>query len=425
MENNDPYKKIREKLENYEETPSPKSWESIELRLAEIKLARGRRIRTIYYAAAAVAASLLLLITINNTDNQEIMSIAEQSVVDKTTVEQQDVIVATTTNSNNGETSKTITTTSSSSITQPQQNNIAMVVDKRDDAIVESTNNSKVAEVNNSASQTDNTVNQTDNTTYQINNSVKEESNSTKETKNIDKTTLAQYSSLVENLSNSNDVVTKAKSYKSKSDAGYSLSLVSTNALSSTAINTNNSLQNPFSEELNLYSSKEPLEYDHKMPISIGFNVEKRWKNSWGLESGLSYTLLRSDYHSTDNTQFGEQVLHYVGVPLQVTYRFAEVGLFGFYAAAGPKIDINVSGKRTEFAENETAKADATAKVRDKYPQFSLLLRGGAACKIVNHLELYLEPSLAYYIPNGGDMATLWQDKPISFVLQVGLRSSF
>lgn len=211
------------------------------------------------------------------------------------------------------------------------------------------------------------------------------------------------------------------------SDNGISISLVAANALNANIRRERDLSQNnmPLHEELELYSSQEQLKFNHKMPFSAGITVEKRWKNNWGLESGIMYTLLRSTYSTESNTQQGEQELHYIGIPVNVTYRFAQVKMFGFYAAAGPKIDFNVSGKRTESIQNDLAKSNASENIRDKKPQLSVQLRLGVACTLVKHLELYVEPSLAYYIDNKGDIPDLWKDKPLNFVLQFGLRTGF
>lgn len=211
------------------------------------------------------------------------------------------------------------------------------------------------------------------------------------------------------------------------SDNGISISLVAANAFNANKHRDRDLSQNsmPLHEELSLYSNEEKLKFKHKMPISAGITVEKRWKNNWGIESGVMYTMLRSTYSTESNTQQGEQELHYIGIPVNVTYRFAEVKMLGFYAAAGPKIDFNVSGKRTESVENSYAKSNASESIRDKKPQFSLQLRLGVACTLVKHLELYVEPSLAYYIDNKGEIPDLWKDKPLNFVLQFGLRTGF
>ena len=60
-----------------------------------------------------------------------------------------------------------------------------------------------------------------------------------------------------------------------------------------------------------------------------------------------------------------------------------------------------------------------------KKPQWSLQLRAGAAYAFIPQLELYAEPSMAYYINNKSDIPDLWKDKPLNFIFQVGLRTNF
>ena len=52
-------------------------------------------------------------------------------------------------------------------------------------------------------------------------------------------------------------------------------------------------------------------------------------------------------------------------------------------------------------------------------------LRAGAAYAFIPQLELYAEPSMAYYINNKSDIPDLWKDKPLNFIFQVGLRTNF
>lgn len=213
-----------------------------------------------------------------------------------------------------------------------------------------------------------------------------------------------------------------------KESSRFSIGLLASNALPGSKNTNNQPLTRSSSimgDELSLFSTPEPLKFTHKMPISVGLTVEKRFGKHWGIESGIVYTLLRSDYKTRSLSQEGKQELHYIGIPLQAMYRFARTGNFSFYAAAGPKIDFNISGRRTETARNGIASSNGTESIRDKKPQWSLQLRAGAAYAFIPQLELYAEPSMAYFINNESDIPDLWKDKPLNFVLQVGLRTNF
>ena len=216
--------------------------------------------------------------------------------------------------------------------------------------------------------------------------------------------------------------------FNSQKRNGFSLGLLAANALPGSKNTNNQPLTRSSSimgDELSLFSTPEPLKFTHKTPISVGLTIEKHLGKHWGVESGIVYTLLRSDYKTHSLSQEGKQELHYIGIPLQAIYRFARAGNFSFYAAAGPKIDFNVSGRRTETARNGIASSNGTEDIRDKKPQWSLQLRAGAAYAFIPQLELYAEPSMAYYINNKSDIPDLWKDKPLNFIFQVGLRTNF
>ena len=216
--------------------------------------------------------------------------------------------------------------------------------------------------------------------------------------------------------------------FNSQKRNGFSLGLLAANALPGSKNTNNQPLTRSSSimgDELSLFSTPEPLKFTHKTPISVGLTIEKHLGKHWGVESGIVYTLLRSDYKTQSLSQEGKQELHYIGIPLQAIYRFARAGNFSFYAAAGPKIDFNVSGRRTETARNGIASSNGTEDIRDKKPQWSLQLRAGAAYAFIPQLELYAEPSIAYYINNKSDIPDLWKDKPLNFIFQVGLRTNF
>ena len=216
--------------------------------------------------------------------------------------------------------------------------------------------------------------------------------------------------------------------FNSQKRNGFSLGLLAANALPGSKNTNNQPLTRSSSimgDELSLFSTPEPLKFTHKTPIFVGLTIEKHLGKHWGIESGIVYTLLRSDYKTQSLSQEGKQELHYIGIPLQAIYRFARAGNFSFYAAAGPKIDFNVSGRRTETARNGIASSNGTEDIRDKKPQWSLQLRAGAAYAFIPQLELYAEPSMAYYINNKSDIPDLWKDKPLNFIFQVGLRTNF
>ena len=93
----------------------------------------------------------------------------------------------------------------------------------------------------------------------------------------------------------------------------------------------------------------------HKTPVSIGLGVGYSLNDRFSLQSGLNYTFLSSEWE-TGAVYRGEakQKLHFLGIPLSLSYKIAEWKRIQFYAAAGGMTEVNVSGKQNAkiFVEN-------------------------------------------------------------------------
>lgn len=214
---------------------------------------------------------------------------------------------------------------------------------------------------------------------------------------------------------------------KNSDGHGFSIGLMASNSLPGNKNMENRPLTRSameINDELNLYSAEEPLKFMHKVPISFGITVEKKLPRNWGLESGVVYTLLRSDYKTASNNRKGKQELHYVGIPLNAIYRFAHIQNASFYAAVGAKADFNVSGRRTENTQNDNKDAKLSEDIRDHRVQWSFHAKAGAAYAFHKMAELYVEPGVSYYVDNS-NIPNLWHDRPINFTVQLGLRTNF
>lgn len=227
---------------------------------------------------------------------------------------------------------------------------------------------------------------------------------------------------------NHSSVSTPYTARKSKSKNGvnnrFSLGIIASNAISSTQYtpDTRRTRSNIYYTEY----ADELLKYQHKVPISIGVTAEKQFGKHWGLETGLIYTLLRSDYKTESLIREGRQELHYLGVPMFARYRFLNTHYFSFYASAGPQIDFNIYGRRTDRSESSDASSTYTENIRESRVQWSAHLKLGVSYVISRYFDIYAEPAVAYYFNNGnGNIANLWKDKPFNFSFHLGFRTKF
>ena len=154
----------------------------------------------------------------------------------------------------------------------------------------------------------------------------------------------------------------------------------------------------------------------HHQPIRFGFSFRYRFDERWGIESGLTYTRLSADITNTDDGQVTatEQRLNYIGIPLHVSYLMWGNRYFNFYLSAGGLAEKMVKGNRTTNGETNSVSIHPL--------QVSVNGAAGAEFKFSDGLSLYAEPSLNYYFDNGSSIPTLYQEKPLNFNLNVGIR---
>lgn len=142
----------------------------------------------------------------------------------------------------------------------------------------------------------------------------------------------------------------------------------------------------------------------YKMPVTVGVNIGKQLSDKWSIESGLNYTLLRSD---AGNTQ---QKVQYVGIPLKVNYTYLDTKKVDLYLSGGGMLEKCISAKRGE----ESLSA--------KNIQASLMASAGVQYKINKNVAVFAEPVLAYNFDNGSSVRTVRQEKPLNFNLLCGVR---
>lgn len=166
-------------------------------------------------------------------------------------------------------------------------------------------------------------------------------------------------------------------------------------------------------------------EYDHHLPIRIGLSVAYALTDRLSISSGLTYTRLSSDIKdaSRESKYIGEQRLHYVGIPVNVSYKVASSRWISLYGTAGVLAEKCVSGTTDEgYAENNTMKYTNTHDISSKPLQMSVNAGVGIQFDIIDNVGIYAEPGLSYYFDDGSALQTIYKEKPLNFNLNVGVR---
>lgn len=163
----------------------------------------------------------------------------------------------------------------------------------------------------------------------------------------------------------------------------------------------------------------------HRLPIRAGLSAAYRINDRISLESGLTYTNLTSDIREGSDSHYlsGEQILHYVGIPLNVKYRIASWKRLDMYASCGVLAEKCVSGNtNTKYVIDNQKMESETHRTMVRPVQWSANASVGIQLSISRAVGIYAEPGLSYYIDNGSSIKTIYQDKPLNFNLNVGLR---
>ena len=156
----------------------------------------------------------------------------------------------------------------------------------------------------------------------------------------------------------------------------------------------------------------------HYQPIRYGLSLRYRLNERWAIETGLTYSLLTSDITMTTGEQTTQlkQRLNYLGIPLKADYLLWDSRYFNVYIAAGTMVEKMVKGR----LENIGTGTKEGVSIRPL--QFSLNGAVGAEFNFSRQFSIYAEPGIGYYFDNGSSVSTFYQDKPLSFSLNLGLR---
>jgi len=166
--------------------------------------------------------------------------------------------------------------------------------------------------------------------------------------------------------------------------------------------------------------SGEPLTPAHHndLPISASLIVSRSLSNRISLESGIVYTYLRSHFSFYDWES--DCYWHYLGIPLKLNINVYRLSSLRVYATVGGEIDFplysksnsNEPGLRPEFSN----------KHFDSYLSYSLSAGIGLSYRIVNNLDIFLEPTLQYRFWHKHEVQNYWTDNRWCFSLPVGFR---
>ena len=172
-------------------------------------------------------------------------------------------------------------------------------------------------------------------------------------------------------------------------------------------------------------------EYSHKMPVKIGASIRYDFNKFLGIESGLTYSFLSSDLKTGEEGAVsgwskGVQSMHYLGIPLNLSFNIFSSRYFNAYVTAGGLMEKCVRGslKTDEYLDGKYHGSSSTT-LKQKGLQWSVNGAAGIQVNILPQLGLYMEPGVSHHFSNNSKVRTIYSDKPTDFSLSFGLRYTF
>ena len=162
----------------------------------------------------------------------------------------------------------------------------------------------------------------------------------------------------------------------------------------------------------------------HYMPINFSLALKYKLNNRFGLETGLSYSRLKSESEmgTGGNAIREQQTIHYLGIPLKGTYNMYNIKRWSLYGRLGAKLEIPVYAPiSTSYLVNSMKELEEKSTLHAPL-QWSVGTGVGLQYNLTPNVGFYVEPSLQYYIPAGSDIETYRTEHPFMFSLPLGIR---
>lgn len=172
-------------------------------------------------------------------------------------------------------------------------------------------------------------------------------------------------------------------------------------------------------------------EYSHKIPVKVGLTVRYNITGRLGVETGLTYSILSSSVkignsETGKNWSTGSQTLHYLGIPLNISFNILNSRYVNIYVTGGGMMEKSISGsiKTDEYVDGKFDRT-LTTNISPKGLQWSVNAAAGIQANILPQLGFFVEPGVSHHFKNGSRVRSIYTDKPTDFSLGFGLRYSF
>ncbi len=167
-----------------------------------------------------------------------------------------------------------------------------------------------------------------------------------------------------------------------------------------------------------------PMRLSHSQPIRFGITAEYRLNDRLSIETGVTYTKLRSEGHEKllFSTVDFYRDLHYIGIPLNLKWRAWSWKFCDLYLSAGAMGEKCVCNHTVMTSSYPWWEGTLSPELTVKPFQWTVSLSGGVQLRPWRHIALFAEPGLEYRFSDGSDLSTFYSEHPFGFNLKIGVR---
>ena len=171
-------------------------------------------------------------------------------------------------------------------------------------------------------------------------------------------------------------------------------------------------------------NGKMETQHYHYQPFSIQLLVSRQLNNRLSVETGLSYTQLKSTYTTGIPAAhvLNQQRLRYLGIPLRLRWQWYNKSRLSFYTSAGAMWELPVRSKLNVQHVTDGQVTFQRDETLDVPHQWSTTLGVGVQYDLTPHLGIYMEPSLQYFFDDGSDLKSYRTEHPLQVTLPLGIR---
>ena len=162
----------------------------------------------------------------------------------------------------------------------------------------------------------------------------------------------------------------------------------------------------------------------HQMPVTWSLTLKHKLDYRWGLETGLSYSKLTSEFEMGEDGNKIEQrqTIHYLGIPVKGLFNIYGGKTWALYGSAGLVTEIPVYAPLySNYYVHGQYEAGEKTTLRAPW-QFSTTFGLGMQYHLTPSIGIFAEPSLQYFIPTHADIETYRTEHPFTFSLPIGIR---